>query len=68
LGENEDKFIARYYNKRPDQVFEPKEKRSSWLGMQDKFLKFIGITNMLEISLIDYVGRIIFYDQFNQDR
>lgn len=68
LGENEDKFIARYYNKRPDHVFELKEKRSSWLGMQDKFLKFIGITNMREISVIDYVERIIFYDQYKQDR
>lgn len=68
LGENEDKFMARYYNKRPDQVSELKEKRSSWLGMQDKFLKFIGITDMREISLIDYVERIIFYDQSKQDR
>jgi len=68
LGENEDKFVARYYNKRPDQVFELKEKRSGWLVMQDKFLKFIGITNMREISLIDYAERIIFYDQSKQDR
>ena len=68
LGENEDKFMARYYSKKQNQVFEPKEKLSSWLGMQDKFLKFIGITNMREISLIDYVERIIFYDQSKQDR
>ncbi|GAG43490.1 unnamed protein product, partial [marine sediment metagenome] len=62
LGENEDKFIARYYNKKPDQVFELKEKRSSWLGIWDRFLKLIGITNMREISVIDYVERIIFHD------
>jgi len=68
LGENEDKFIARYYDKSIDRVFELKGKRSNWLGMQDKFLKFIGITNMREISLIDYVERIIFYDQSKQDR
>ena len=68
LGENEDKFIARYYNKRPDQVFELKEKRSSRLGIWDKFLKFIGITNIREISMIDYAERIIFYDQSKQDR
>jgi len=68
LGENEDKFIARYYSKRSDQVFELKEKQSGWLVIQDKFLRFIGITNMREISLIDYVERIIFYDQSKQDR
>ena len=68
LGENEDKFMARYHNKRTNQVFELKGKRSSWLGMQGKFLKFIGITNMREISLIDYAERIIFYDQHKQDR
>ena len=68
LGENEDKFMARYYNKRTNQLFGLKEKRSSWLGMQDKFLKFIGITNMRRISLIDYVERIIFYDQSKQDK
>jgi hypothetical protein len=68
LGKNEDKFMARYYSKKQNQVFEPEEKRSSWLEMQDKFLKFIGITNMREISLIDYVERIIFYDQSKQDR
>ena len=68
MGENEDKFIARYYNKKPDQVFELKEKRSSWLGIWDKFLKLIGITNMREISVIDNVERIIFHDQYKQDR
>lgn len=68
LGENEGKFIARYYNKRPDKTFELKEKQNGWLVMQDKFLKFTGITNMREISLIDYVGRIIFYNQSKQDR
>ena len=68
LGENEDKFMARYYNKKQNQVFEPKEKRSIWLGIRDKFLKFIGITNIREISVIDYVERIIFYDQSKQDR
>ncbi len=68
LGENEDKFMARYYNKRPDRAFELKEKRSNWLGIWDKFLKLIGITNMREISMIDYVERIIFYDQSKQDR
>ena len=60
--------MARYYNKRTNQLFGLKEKRSSWLGMQDKFLKFIGITNMRRISLIDYVERIIFYDQSKQDK
>ena len=60
--------MARYYNKRSDQVFELKEKQSSWLGMWDKFLKFIGVTNMHEISVIDYVERIIFHDQYKQDR
>jgi len=68
LGENEDKFIVRYYNKRPDQVFELEEKQSSWLGIWDKFLKFIRITNMREVSVIDYVERIIFYEQSEQDR
>lgn len=68
LGEDEDKFMARHYNKRPDQVFELKEKRSSWLGIWDKFLKFIGVTNMREIFVIDYVERIIFHDQYKQDR
>jgi len=68
LGENEDKFMARYYNKRTNQVFELKEKRSNWLGIWDKFLKLIGITNMREISVIDCVERFIFYDQSNQDR
>jgi hypothetical protein len=68
LGENEDKFMVRYHNKRTNQEFELKERRSNWPGMQDKFLKFIGITNMREISLIDYVERIIFYDQSKQDR
>jgi len=53
--------MAQYYSKKQNQIFESKEKRSSWLEMQDKFLKFIGITNMREISLIDYVERIIFY-------
>lgn len=68
LVENEDKFIARYYNKRASQVFELKEQRSNWLGIWDKFLKLIGITNMREISVIDYVERIIFHDQHKQDR
>jgi len=60
--------MAQYYSKKQNQIFESKEKRSSWLEMQDKFLKFIGITNMREISLIDYVERIIFYAQSKQDR
>ena len=68
LGENEDKFMARYYNKRTNQLFELKEEQSNWLGMWDKFLKLIGITNIREISVIDYVERIIFYDQSKQDR
>jgi len=68
LGENEDKFMAQYYSKRTNQVFELKEKQSNWLGIWDKFLKLIGITNMREISVIDYVERIIFHDQYKQDR
>lgn len=59
--------MAQYYNKKSDQVFEPKEKRNIGLWIRDKFLKFIGITNLREISVIDYVGRIIFYDQYMQD-
>ena len=68
LGENEDKFMAQYCNKKSDQVFELKEKQSNRLEIWDKFLKLIGITNMREISVIDYVERIIFYDQHKQDR
>jgi len=60
--------MAWYYNKSPDQVFELKGKRSSWLEMRNKLLKFIEITNMRKISLIDYVERIILYDQSKQDR
>jgi len=43
LGDNEDKFMAQYYNKKSDQVFELKEKRSNRLEIWGKFLKIICI-------------------------
>lgn len=71
MGQGEEDFINRYHLKGQAQAFgqqERKEKKGSWLRIWSFFLRFIGITDMRMISVIDNIEKIFVYDEHKQVR